>query len=167
MSPSLVCLRPGAPTKPPACCCTFGQDAGFSWVEKHITAASRARFNTSSFTACVHDVALNETDICIGNFWMTPQRLHMAAFTQTIYDDSFSLVARARGSEDPTWDYYFAKPLKPFSMGAWAGIIGCVMYMSTAMIVIESNSAQEESTENLEVMLNLLEVLRDCCLLIC
>jgi len=42
-------------------------------------------------------------------------------------------------------------------MGAWAGIIACVMYMSTAMIVIEANSTQEETTEELEVMLNLLE----------
>ena len=81
--------------------CSSEQDAGFTWVEKPITAASRARFNSSSFTACVHDVALNETDMCIGNFWMTSQRLHMAAFSTAIYDDSFSLVARARGSEEP------------------------------------------------------------------
>ena len=25
--------------------------------------------SSSSFTACVHEVALNETDLCIGNFW--------------------------------------------------------------------------------------------------
>ena len=28
----------------------------------------------SSFTACVHEVALNNTDLCIGNFWETVVR---------------------------------------------------------------------------------------------
>jgi hypothetical protein len=39
-----------------------------------VSEASKSRFS-SSYTACVHEVALGETDICIGNFWMTPQRL--------------------------------------------------------------------------------------------
>ena len=25
----------------------------------------------SSFTACIHDIALNNTDVCVGNFWTT------------------------------------------------------------------------------------------------
>ncbi len=131
-------------------------DAGFTWVEKPISPSSRARFN-SSFTACVHDVALNETDLCIGNFWMTAQRLHLATFTTPIYDDSFSLVAKSRTHRDPTWGYYFSKPLKPFTYSAWAGIMFCVLYMSAAMILIEVGEVKQETNNHMDAFLVLLE----------
>lgn len=44
-------------------------DAGFTWEVHNVSEASKSRFS-SSYTACVHEVALGETDLCIGNFWM-------------------------------------------------------------------------------------------------
>jgi hypothetical protein len=38
--------------------------------EVEVSKASRKLYPLSSFTACVHDVALNRTDICLGNFWV-------------------------------------------------------------------------------------------------
>ena len=36
---------------------------------------------SSSYSACVHDVAMNETDMCIGPFWLTSERQLMSPFT--------------------------------------------------------------------------------------
>ena len=49
-------------------------------------------FPESSFTACVHDVAINNTDMCLASFWVTPQRLLMTEFTVAISFDTFNLV---------------------------------------------------------------------------
>ena len=39
-----------------------------------------------SYTACVNDVLLNETDLCIGPFIGSAQRLSMATFTTSFFD---------------------------------------------------------------------------------
>lgn len=44
------------------------EETGFDWTIHEVTDTSRSRYS-SSFTACVHEVALGETDLCIGNFW--------------------------------------------------------------------------------------------------
>jgi hypothetical protein len=44
-------------------------DAGmFTWEIHTVSNASKSRYS-SSYTACVHEVALNRTDLCVGNFW--------------------------------------------------------------------------------------------------
>ena len=40
----------------------------FTWEPHAVSNDSLSRYS-SSYTACVHEVALNRTDICIGNFW--------------------------------------------------------------------------------------------------
>lgn len=42
---------------------------GIDWIVKDITNASLVMSPQSSFTACVNDIAVNETDLCIGDFW--------------------------------------------------------------------------------------------------
>jgi len=44
---------------------------GIAWTEVPVPAASRAYSPLSSYTACVQAVALNDTDVCWGNFWPT------------------------------------------------------------------------------------------------
>lgn len=48
----------------------------------------------------VHEVALGETDLCIGNFWMTSQRLLLSSFGPNIYNDEFRLIVLAEDSID-------------------------------------------------------------------
>jgi hypothetical protein len=46
------------------------------WVVQPISNASLSKFPGSSFTACVFEVGLNETDICIGSF-ISPHRMRV------------------------------------------------------------------------------------------
>jgi hypothetical protein len=42
----------------------------FTLVPQNLTRTSIAVYPQSTFTACVYDVAINQTDFCIGNFWV-------------------------------------------------------------------------------------------------
>jgi hypothetical protein len=114
---------------------TVAAEAQFTWEEVPLQEASRSRYS-SSFTACVHQVALNETDMCIGNFWVTPERTLLAGFTAAVYDDEFKLIVRAT-IERTIWD----KVGRPFTMtltpGAWGWVITTLCAMSFAMVYIE------------------------------
>eukprot|EP00403_Amphidinium_massartii_P030779 CAMPEP_0178396624 /NCGR_PEP_ID=MMETSP0689_2-20121128/13823_1 /TAXON_ID=160604 /ORGANISM="Amphidinium massartii, Strain CS-259" /LENGTH=698 /DNA_ID=CAMNT_0020017301 /DNA_START=32 /DNA_END=2126 /DNA_ORIENTATION=+ len=81
-----------------------------------VSDASLSRFS-SKFSACVHEVALNRTDLCIGNFWDTPQRLLMASFTGHIYQDAFYLIS-FRDDEQTLADI-LAAPFRPLHWFVW------------------------------------------------
>ena len=57
---------------------------GVPWEEVQITPESRVYSPDSSFTACVHDVALNVTDVCVGSFWAFEFRRRLADFTSSV-----------------------------------------------------------------------------------
>jgi len=48
--------------------------AGFEIEYVPVTRASYAKFS-SEWTACAHDVAIGYLDLCIGNFWITGERI--------------------------------------------------------------------------------------------
>jgi len=55
---------------------------------------SKSFYPDSSFTACVMDVAVGNIDLCIGNFWMTVERLAMGVdFVQPFGHDDFYVFA--------------------------------------------------------------------------
>ena len=88
--------------------------------------------------AGVHEVALGETDMCIGSFWMTSQRLLMASFTRAIADNEFKLVvpAEIKSSDVLT---ILVGPFLPFTANAWMISAGLVMFMAFALRIIEGD----------------------------
>jgi hypothetical protein len=44
------------------------------WEQVPLSNASQAYSPESSFTACVNDVAIGRTDVCVADFWDTPAR---------------------------------------------------------------------------------------------
>jgi hypothetical protein len=44
------------------------------WELVPLSKASQAYSPASSFTACVNDVAVGRTDVCVADFWDTPER---------------------------------------------------------------------------------------------
>jgi hypothetical protein len=109
-------------------------DAGFTWEVRNVSKASKSRYS-SSFTACVHDIALGETDLCIGNFWTTPERLLLTSFTPALYEDEFRLIAPM--SAKPDFVQILLGPFKPFTVSAWTWITILVFFQSIAMSVLE------------------------------
>ena len=55
------------------------------------TEQSRQVFS-SSYTACVHDVAIGNFDLCIADLWLTPERNQLSTFVPPIRHDYFYLA---------------------------------------------------------------------------
>mmetsp|Transcript_24971 Transcript_24971/g.37357 ORF Transcript_24971/g.37357 Transcript_24971/m.37357 type:complete len:603 (+) Transcript_24971:222-2030(+) len=121
----------------------------FTWEVKPISNNSLGRYS-SSYTACVHEVALNETDMCIGAFWTTSERLLLTPFTTVIYSDSFYLVS----FKDSQRDFLdtFLTPLAPFTNDAWMWLSLVVLYMAGAVNLVQTyndeNEAEDDSSDD-------------------
>ena len=102
----------------------------------NLTDVSRVKFPDSSYTACVHDVALNVTDLCIGEFWPTPSRLLMVPFSPELYADQFYLVTTSDVST-PTFLAMLATPFAPFDLNVWLLIIAISLFVGLALFVVE------------------------------
>jgi hypothetical protein len=116
-------------------------EAGFSWEVHPVSADSSARYS-SSYTACVHEVALNRTDMCIGNFWMTESRMLLAPFTSWVYSDEFRLIVPLQEEDQSYWTL-LQTPFKPFTRAAWWWIFVLVMFMSFSLDFVEGPAHEE------------------------
>ncbi|CAJ1438282.1 unnamed protein product [Effrenium voratum] len=85
------------------------------------TQQSRAVFPASSYTACVHDVAVGNFDVCIADLWLTPARHQLTTFSPALRQDYFYLVVPAR-LEEVTWWSRLLRPFLPFTVSGWAGV---------------------------------------------
>ena len=75
----------------------LAQHTALRWHEVPISAASRAFAPHSSFTACCHEIALGNTDMCLANTWDTPSRRLFTSFTGAVYTDEFLLIVPTSG----------------------------------------------------------------------
>ena len=57
-----------------------------SVVEGFASAQSREKFS-SSCTACVFDVSVGKVDLCLADFWITPERLKFSRFVTAFDQD--------------------------------------------------------------------------------
>jgi hypothetical protein len=121
----------------------IAREVGFSTEVRPVSAASRSRF-ASSFTACVHEVALNATDLCVGNFWVTTERLLLAPFSSSIYQDEFVLIVRAHKQDDRNdlekLQHMLFIPFRSFTGGAWGWIAVTIVYYAVVMHAVDPRS---------------------------
>ena len=130
----------------------LSKDAGILWKRVPIGKDSLAAGGGSSFTACAHMVALNETDLCIGNIWVTAKRLLIIpTFSAILYHDQMRLIVRIT-DEVGFWDKFWAPLQKTFSPGAWLLIAFMVVFASLALVVVEGSAIGDSMDVLLETM---------------
>ena len=112
------------------------------------SAQSKQAFPGSSFTACVLDVKVGKVDICVGNFWVTAERLSLINFMQPFSEDKLYLVA-ANDVMPETFGDILYKPLKPFEPELWALV---VVYMSFTAVITIFLDAHSEDYKNTKVV---------------
>ena len=126
----------------------LAQDYGATWREVPISAASRTFSPQSSFTACVHELALNATDLCIGNFWPTADRQRLVSFTVPIYTDEFRLVVpKVNTTKGLDVILVLGAPFEPFTSGTWLGLVLTALYFGVIMWLTEGGVNQEDFPE--------------------
>ena len=108
------------------------QEHAIPWEEVPLSQRSKDFSPDSSFTACVHEVAIGHTDMCWANFWPTSMRSAMASFTSSLYEDEFVTVVHANPPASSFIDA-FARPFEPFTWDLWVlvftvfGLVGITL----------------------------------------
>lgn len=111
------------------------------------TDESRALFPTSSYTACAFDVMLGRTDMCIGDFWVTSQRLgYGITFLSPAYaaDDMYLIAPNKKKTE--TLADILGKPFSPFDGMLWAWIFMYVAF--SALVTALTDTSNQDDFEN-------------------
>jgi len=94
---------------------------GFNLVFVPVSNASLVD-HSSAWTACVQDVSNGIVDLCVGNFWVTPERLGLGAnFITPATTDTFKLLVKSRNSM-PSLAERLWTPFAPFSGSLWCSI---------------------------------------------
>lgn len=111
------------------------------WEEVPLSAPSRAFSPRSSFSACVHDVHIGNTDMCWGNFWPTSARRELSTFTTSMYDDYFHVITFNTGADTGGVWASLMKPFEPFSASLWMVIIAVFGLVGVTMTCETRNKA--------------------------
>ena len=119
-------------------------DLNLTLRDHFASAQSRAQYPGSSFTACVLDVRAGKVDLCVGNFWVTAERLALVHFVQPFSEDRLYLVASSDFVAEGFWDYVY-RPFKPFENFLWLCIWA---YMCFATVIGMAVDWQSEDYEN-------------------
>jgi hypothetical protein len=117
---------------------------GFKMTVVPITRTSRELYPKSSFTACVHDVAVNQSDFCIGNFWITPERQLLSSMSNVISSDMFYLVAYKAQLAETGLSFYVTEAGKiflPFSGDLWFAIMLASVYAALCQFFVDDFGA--------------------------
>ena len=114
-----------------------------SWASE----SSRAQHPLSIYTACCLDVMVGNVDICIGDFWVTAERLAMGVeFLYSYATDKMFLVATH--SEDPPDLVDILKtPWLPFTADLWVVIVCYILFISAA-VTLTTDSDNEGDFDN-------------------
>jgi len=126
------------------------------WVEVAISPVSRAYSPTSSFTACVHDVALNNTDLCIGSFWAFEFRRRLSDFTATIDSTRFFVIAPKLRQAPVSLLDILAQPFAPFDLQLWFALLATLLYAGYALYTLDAVNYKDEEKDD-EVLANVSE----------
>jgi hypothetical protein len=93
------------------------------------SAASRDK-HASTFNACVNDVQNGLVDMCAGSFWITDERLEMASFTKTIYEEEHLLFVPRRGVDTKeTFAMMAHKAFRVFDRSLWIMVMGLNVFI--------------------------------------
>lgn len=95
----------------------------------------------SEYTSCIHDLVLGHLDICVGDFWDTPQRRQMkATFSSTVYSEAAYMYTKMRPDRGTLVDR-LRQPLRPFTTGLWMLLFFVMVAAGFAMLALERGTA--------------------------
>ncbi|CAE7862614.1 GLR3.4 [Symbiodinium sp. KB8] len=122
------------------------------------TQQSKQKFE-SDYTACVHDVALGNFDLCIADLWLTPERHLLATFVPPLRQDYFFLVVPRKVERVTMWTR-LRSPFLPFTPEAWLGIVVFLCFTSFLLWLMQVCEDDEHSSCNAKLFWSLEELVR-------
>jgi len=113
--------------------------------------SSRALYPLSSYSACCLDVLVGKVDLCIGEFWITSERLAMGVdFINPFATDNMVLLARNTENLPSILDI-LKTPWQPFTSDLWV-IIVLYMIIVSANITMLTDASNHDDFANTRLM---------------
>ena len=116
----------------------------------NFSAASRTVYRGgSTYTRCVHEIRLDNVDVCVGAFWETPERRRLAPFTSQMFADHMRLVSMPRDftpaaefQRGSAFDYsiLYRHIVRPFANEVWCIVGGMLVCTGILMWACERNA---------------------------
>lgn len=114
----------------------------WSTEESRKTVQSLSHLPDNEWSYCVHDVAVGNTDLCVADVWVTPERSAIAQFLPPVRFSTFYLVqVRQARTKWHLWDI-LERPFLPFHESAWIGIV-CFIGLSVLLLLIGRSMAHQ------------------------
>jgi len=112
---------------------------GLDWEQVPISEESSKAYNASTFDACMHDVSLNNTDICVGSVWPFEFRRQISSFTTSISTLGLRLVVKKKNEGSLSFKERLKQPFKPFSSALWLALIAALVYAGYAAYILDAS----------------------------
>ena len=94
----------------------------------------------SSWTACVHAVAIGDIDVCGATAWITLERRSLAPFSEVFETDEIYLISRKSDRKVRlSAAEVLSRPFLPFTPAMWGLIFACCAFTSVAFWIVETN----------------------------
>ena len=117
-------------------------DVAEGGFRRAVSAGSALQYPSSSYTACVADVAAGSLDFCVGPFWVTSERIALPGVTFTTPFGLDTIVSVSKygmsGSGQPGWLRSFADPFRPFSLDLWALVFCIIVFLALVYYAVEN-----------------------------
>ncbi len=111
--------------------------AGFTMTETAISSTAKAQ-SSSRWSQCVHDVQNDNIDLCVGDFYLTPERWTQANFV-TPYSSVLIGMWVPPGAVDNSFSAKISKTFAPFEASLWLIIILGGALASLLYVIFEAD----------------------------
>ena len=104
----------------------------FKLDDTFATELSRRSWPGDNYSACVLDVAVGHVDLCLGSFWVTPQRMLWSHFLPPVSIDEFFFISPA-DEDDLSLSSILSLPFRPFKLEVWILVL---VYGTCAAVIL-------------------------------
>ena len=119
-------------------------------TKANFSAAAKSVVTASSFTRCVWDVHFGNVDLCVGDFWETPERRNLSTFTAAIDSDAFTLFTTLNtGATIPPFTQdQFLLIFSPFDNSVWLLCALTIIICMLAIHVVKRPAAPHKTMQH-------------------
>jgi hypothetical protein len=121
----------------------IAERAGFTIQQHYVTAAAK-EMSSSRWTQCVYDVQMGNCDVCVGDFYMTPERWGLAPFTTPYSTVLVGMWVPLSGNEDMTLYDMVQKTFAPFEPSLWGALLCTAVFSALVYVFFEMGHNEDE-----------------------
>lgn len=118
---------------------------GIQWEFMPMSSESN-NYSVSTVTNCLHEVAINRTDMCWFDSWLTDGRLSMTTMIG-LFEDTFMVMVRKEAKKAATFEDMIAVPFMPFTGELWAVIMSQYIVCALIFFWLEGQSNEDDFPE--------------------